>query len=57
MSKLLRPATSCPECDKRVEAGYWRVGTMTVQPNGKRKLTEKGHWVGRCRECEVTIKM
>ena len=57
MSKLLRPVTSCPECGKRVEADYWRVGTMTVQPNGRRKLTEKGHWVGKCRECEVTIKM
>lgn len=57
MSKLLRPITSCPECGKCVEAGYWQVGTMTVQPNGRRKLTEKGHWVGKCRECDVTIKM
>lgn len=57
MSKLLRPSGSCPKCGTGNEGGCWHSGTVTVQPNGKRKLTDKGYWLATCVHCKFSYKL
>ena len=43
-------------CGYQVKAGYWRTGTYTVQPDGRKKLTEKGYWAATCPKCKSNVR-